>query len=106
MSEQNNQKTKSLRKKLFERYGEVSVFGNRETVVLHGVSGATVYGCRRIVCYSPREIRLQLQGRTVSVCGSGLFCASFTGGTVQVKGCVSGVVFGESKREGTDADKV
>ena len=106
MSEQNNQEKKSLREKFFDRYGEMASFGDRETVVLHGVSGATVYGCRRIVCYSPKEIRLQLQQRTVSVCGNGLFCASFTGGTVQVKGRLSGVSFGEEKGEGADADTV
>lgn len=104
MNERNEQEKKSLRQRLAHRYGEASMRRGGDTVVLHGVSGATVYGCRRIVYYSPREICLELDGRRVSVCGEGLFCASFTAGTVAVRGQVSGARYhGGGEVVGADA---
>jgi hypothetical protein len=88
MSDRNSMEKANFRTRLTRRYGAAC---NRETVVLHGDRGATVYGCRRIVTYSPTEIRLQVGGRRLSVQGCGLYCASFAAGTVRVEGCVSDV---------------
>ncbi len=65
----------------------------REQAILHGRRGVTVYGCHRILLYSPEEIRLRLRHDLLSVCGADLFCSSFASGTVEVKGDVDGVIF-------------
>ena len=83
---------KDLRTRLAERYGSAGEWRGRETVVLHGVTGATVYGCQRIVTYCPSEICLLVGKRRVCVFGKGLYCASFAAGTVKVLGTVTGVL--------------
>ncbi len=80
----------SLRQKLATRYS-TSGLAARELIVLRGRCGATVYGCHRILHYSPREIRLDAGKTGVSVTGERLYCASFSAGTVNVEGCVEGV---------------
>ena len=85
-----NEEKNTLRQRLAMRYG-ASGFSTRELIVLRGRCGATVYGCQRILHYSPREIRLDAGKTGVSVAGERLYCASFTGGTVNVEGCVEAV---------------
>ena len=97
MSDRKSMEKQSLRARLAERYGAA---GGKETVVLHGVAGATVYGCQRIVTYSPSEICLQVGRRRLSVLGRGLYCASFTAGTVKVEGCVAGVNWSGREADG------
>ena len=67
--------------------------GTSEYAVLRGRHGVSVHGCRKILLYSPEEIRLQLHRDFLSVRGEGLFCSSFAFGTVEVKGEIDGVSF-------------
>ena len=85
-----NEEKNTLRQRLAARYG-ASELSSRELIVLRGRRGATVYGCQRILHYSPREIRLDAGKTGVSVAGERLYCASFTGGTVNVEGNVESV---------------
>lgn len=62
-----------------------------ETVVLYGNRRVTVRGCRRILGYSPVEIRLQMKHRRVTVRGEGLICSCFSGGCTTLQGMISGV---------------
>ena len=78
---------KSLYERLTGIKDRVSV-GTRDMVVLRGKRGGTVYGCRKILQYSPIEIRLQLSGTVVSLEGQSLYCTSFGAGTVTVEGDV------------------
>ena len=64
-----------------------------DTAVLRGESGASVYGCRRILHYSPTRICLCLGRRRIAVRGEGMICTSFCGGCVTVSGCVEGIFF-------------
>ncbi len=85
-----NEEKNSLKKRFAARYGASSLTA-RELIILRGRRGATVYGCQRILHYSPREIRLDAGRCGVSVTGERLYCASFTAGTVNVEGVVEGV---------------
>jgi len=72
------------------------------TVILHGNKGATVYGCRKILLYSPTRISLQVCKDVLTVCGNGLYCASFCAGTVCVEGEIMQVTFENAyKRNGS-----
>lgn len=79
-----------LKRRLAMRYG-ASGLAARELIILRGRYGVTVYGCQKILHYSPREIRLDTGKTGVSVTGERLYCASFTGGTVNVEGEVEAV---------------
>ena len=64
-----------------------------DTAVLRGESGACVYGCRRILHYSPTRICLFLGKRRITVRGEEMLCTSFCGGCVTVHGRVEGIFF-------------
>ncbi len=81
-----------LRQRLAARYGARSQ-GGGGCVVLQGQRSVTVYDCRKILEYSPKEIRLAVPKRTLSVMGERLFCPSFAAGTVTVEGYITGVVY-------------
>ena len=93
MKEQGVSANKGLRARLRERYGAAgAILPDRETVVLQGRSRVTVHGCRRILQYSPIEIRLSLGREALSIEGERLYCDSFGAGCVTVRGevrCVS-----------------
>ncbi|MBE6634394.1 MAG: hypothetical protein E7620_08670 [Ruminococcaceae bacterium] len=57
-----------------------------ENTVLYGDRRMTVQGCRRILLYSPTEIRLQLKRRQLVIRGNDLECSSFAGGCVTLQG--------------------
>lgn len=99
MKEKSNRKKQGITAFLAQRFASDSAWGGGATVVLHGCRNAIVYGCRRIVYYSPGEICLEVGERRVSVCGAGLYCASFTGGTVRVEGLLTGVVYRNAREE-------
>ena len=65
----------------------------RDLIVMQGTYRATVYGCHKILLYSPCEIRLLSRKRVVSVLGEGLYCAAFSAGTVTVVGKITGVSY-------------
>ncbi len=94
-----NEEKKGIRQRLAVRYGASGLL-SKELIVLRGRCGATVYGCQRILHYSPKEIRLDAGRVGVAVSGERLYCASFTGGTVNVEGYVESVrYFSVSDRE-------
>lgn len=63
-----------------------------ENAVLYGDRRMTVQGCRRILVYSPTEIRLQLKRRQLVILGCNLECSSFAGGCVTLQGKITQVV--------------
>ncbi len=84
---------KGLRERLRERYGASPIAGDRETVVLQGRRQVTVHGCRRILQYSPIEIRVSLGREALSIEGERLYCDSFGAGCVTVRGEVRRVSY-------------
>jgi len=64
-----------------------------ETVVIYGDRRMTVQGCRKILVYTPVEIRLQLKQRRICVYGTDLGCSSFSGGCTTVTGVIRAVEF-------------
>ncbi|MBR3895070.1 MAG: YabP/YqfC family sporulation protein [Clostridia bacterium] len=80
------------RQRLAARYGSASQRGG-SCVVLQGQRRVTVYDCRKILEYSPKEIRLAVMKCTLSVVGEELFCPSFSAGTVTVEGYITGVTY-------------
>lgn len=69
------------------------------TVVLRGRTGATVYGCRRILCYTPQRIVFRVGKEALSVCGEDLYCTSFSSGTVSLEGSIRTISFEVEERE-------
>lgn len=78
---------------LRSRYAMQSLLARRELIVLAGDSRATLHGCRRILRYSPEEIRLCIGRREVSLTGERLICTCFSGGSVTVEGVIRAVSF-------------
>ena len=64
-----------------------------DSVVLHGDSGITVYGCRKILRYHPDCICLLAEKRQVRIEGEGLVCTAFSAGSVECVGRLAGVSF-------------
>ena len=84
---------KSDRKKsLAERYGMKGFLERRDMIVLYGQEKATLYGCRKILRYSPEEIRLQVGRREVSLVGRELICTCFSAGCVTVEGRIDALL--------------
>lgn len=65
------------------------------TVILRGSRGATVYGCQKILLYSPEKISLQICKDVLTVCGHALYCTSFSAGTVSLEGKITQVCYGD-----------
>lgn len=70
-----------------------------DTAVLRGEHGAVVYGCRRILYYSPARICLSLGKRQIAVTGKDLICTSFCAGSVTVAGSVEGIAYCRARCE-------
>ena len=100
MKEQ-EKKSVNWKRRLIERYRQPSP---NEVIVLRGQRSATVYGCQRILLYSPDRICLRTGKKKAVIVGKNLICASFTGGAVTVIGTVFGVSFEKLnlKEEGRD----
>lgn len=96
----NEMNKRSLRERLRASVGDGWRMPERNTVVLRGRRGATVHGCRKILQYSPIEIRLELNRSAVSIEGEGLYCTSFGTGSVTVEGSVRRVTYLEQRRDG------
>lgn len=62
-------------------------------VALTGRREAVVTGCRRILHYGEDEMILALVKGKLRVRGSGLFCYSFEGGAVTLRGLIDAVLF-------------
>lgn len=62
-------------------------------VELRGKNQLFVYGCRRIVTYSPTLISLAVKGDELCVEGERLICTSYYGGAVSIEGVIISVSF-------------
>lgn len=93
MKEQQEKSKKGLRERLSERYGTPSILPDRELIVWRGRRGVTVHGCRKILQYSPIEIRLSLGKEAISIEGERLYCNSFGSGSVSVEGRVRSISY-------------
>ena len=68
-----------------------------ETAVLYGDRRITVQGCRKILSYSPTEIRMQLKNCILAVRGSELICSCFSGGCTTLQGRILCVEYQKSR---------
>ena len=66
---------------------------------LRGRHSLTVYGCREILDFTPREIRLRLSEGSVTVGGWRLICSSYLAGAVSIEGCICGITFCDGEGE-------
>ncbi|MBQ9151687.1 MAG: YabP/YqfC family sporulation protein [Clostridia bacterium] len=60
---------------------------------MRGRNTLTVHGCRRILDFSPCEIRLSLKDCTLVIGGQRLICTSYLAGAVGVEGCICSISF-------------
>ena len=60
---------------------------------MRGRHTLTVHGCRKILDFSPCEIRLLLKEGTLTVRGQRLICTSYLAGAVGIEGCIGGLQF-------------
>lgn len=93
MKERQEDNKKGLGDRLKARYGSSSPLSDRELIVWRGRHGVTVHGCRKILQYSPIEIRLSLGKEAVSIEGERLYCNSFGAGSVSIEGYVRSVSY-------------
>ena len=61
-------------------------------VVLTGNGEAVITGCRRILHYGEEQMILALDKGSLRVEGKGLFCFSFEGGALTLRGCISALL--------------
>ena len=71
--------------------------GEKQTIVLHGREEATVYGCKRILAYSPNEICFGMHGDCLWLTGERMYCSSFVSGTVTVLGRIDSFSYGKER---------
>lgn len=68
-------------------------------VHLRGRHSLTVHGCRRILDFTPEEIRLKLKDGVLCVRGCRLTCTAYLAGAVGVEGCIVSLQFEEEEVE-------
>ena len=64
---------------------------------LRGRNTLTVYGCRRIVEFSPARIRLATDTCDLVVEGERLSCISYLAGAVGIEGCICCMAFSDEE---------
>lgn len=67
---------------------------------LRGRGSLTVRGCRKILLYTPLEVRLQLRGEVLRLRGTGLYCTAYRSGVIEIDGIIDNIGFcgeGEDK---------
>ena len=89
------------KKRLVEKYRQPPT---DEMIVLRGQRSVTVYGCQRILLYSPERICLRVGKKRAVILGKKLIFASLSNGSVTVVGVIAGVSF--EKNELVEAGKV
>lgn len=94
------QDKKEEKRGFLARYDMRSVLDRRDMIVLMGDSRATLYGCRRILLYSPTEIRLCVGKREVSLVGESLLCTCFSAGSVTVEGHIRALHYHKAEKKG------
>ena len=87
---ESRKKNERAQKREGRPYGNMGMI-YKDTAVLHGEMGATVYGCRRILYYSPERICFCIGKRHLFVKGADLICSSFNAGCVTVEGRLDGM---------------
>ena len=60
---------------------------------LRGRNSLTVHGCRRILDFSPCEVRLAVENATLTVTGCRLICTAYLAGAVGIEGCICSIRF-------------
>ena len=60
---------------------------------MRGRHTVTVHGCRKILDFTPCEVRLAVKDATVKVSGQRLICTAYLAGAVGIEGYICGVTF-------------
>ena len=60
---------------------------------MRGRHTLTVHGCKRILNFTPCEVRLALKDSTLTVSGQRLICTAYLAGAVGIEGLVCGISF-------------
>ena len=66
-------------------------------VDLRGRNSLTVHGCRKILDFSPCEIRLEMEDTILIVCGCRLICTAYLADAVGVDGYVCSLTFADKE---------
>jgi sporulation protein YqfC len=73
------------------------VTGGGLRVDLRGRNNLTVHGCRRILDFSPCEIKLEMEDAILTVCGCRLICTAYLADAVGVDGYVCSLTFADKE---------
>lgn len=66
---------------------------------MRGRHTLTVHGCRRILDFTPCEVRLAVKDATLTVSGRRLVCTAYLAGAVGIEGCICGISFCDGEVE-------
>ena len=69
------------------------ILGENDSLEMRGTRELMVRECRHIIHYADEEIRLALKEYVLIIRGEGLYCTSYSGGTVCVDGNIEGLKF-------------
>lgn len=87
-------KTKErLGRKIKRAFGIDEILGETDTLEMRGARELTVRECHHIIHYGEEEIRLSLKEYILIIQGEGLYCTSYSGGTVCVDGRIEELKF-------------
>lgn len=96
--EEKRERRRSFFSRVPKRVGKQNEFFE-PLVVLRGQSEASVYGCRKILLYTPQKICLALRKRSLCILGESLSCSAFSGGAVTVEGRIETVRYEKTVAE-------
>ena len=84
---------------IFEKTGITSdEISGGVTLEMRGRNYLLISGCKRIEKYSPTVMVMRVGKDLLCVCGEGLICSSYHGGTVSIEGIINTIGFeGEEK---------
>ena len=101
MSKQKNKPQKEkidLRERICKALDLQPDISEHDTLVqIRGRNKTTVHGARRIISYSPTEVRLDTKRGELQISGKRLFCSSYSRGFVEIEGLINNIVFGEAE---------
>ena len=66
---------------------------------MRGRHTLTIHGCRRILDFTPCEVRLAVKDATLTVSGRRLVCTAYLAGAVGIEGCICGINFCDGEVE-------
>ncbi len=89
----------------FERWRMALPISGAHPIILRGQESAVVYGCRKILEYSPASVILKVGKKEVQISGQDLVCTSFSAGAVTVEGCIYGVNYFERAGRKSDVQR-